>query len=175
MSIWAKKRRCLHRLLHFLELGLSRYGSRACAQCCNRCSQVLEFIRMIREGGCICGAVRFRADGEPLNVRICHCRLCQKAHASPFFARALFEQHAVVVTGPMSAYSSSDALERVFCQQCGTRMFSRRTNGTLIGIALVVFDDRNAFSPTEHVWVSEKVDWLKLNDELPKHAERSPG
>jgi hypothetical protein len=138
-------------------------------------SQILEFIRMMREGGCMCGAVRFKVDGAPLNVRICHCRLCQKAHASPFFARALFEQRAVVVSGATSAYPSSDALERVFCRQCGTRIFARRTNGTVIGVALAAFDDRNAFRPTEHVWVSEKVDWLKLNDGLPQYAERSPG
>ena len=54
-------------------------------------------------------------------------------------------------------------------------MFARRTNGTNIGIGLVVFDDRNAFAPAEHIWVSEKVDWLDLNDGLPKHREGSPG
>src|SRR5947208_9300685 len=100
---------------------------------------------MIREGGCLCGAVRFRCEGEPLNVCICHCRNCQKAMGSPFFARALFDQQALTVEGETARYPSSEALDRVFCKACGTRLFSRRTNGTVVGVALAVFDDRNAF------------------------------
>ncbi len=129
---------------------------------------------MIREGRCMCGAVRFRTSGEPLNVRACHCRNCQRALSSPFFARALFDQKAVAVDGPTAAHLSSPALERVFCKKCGTRLFARRTNGTYIGVSVAVMDDRNAFVPTEHIWVSEKVDWLNLNDGLPQHLERSP-
>jgi hypothetical protein len=129
---------------------------------------------MIREGRCMCGAVRFRTSGEPLNVRACHCRNCQRALSSPFFARALFDQQAVAVDGPTAAHLSSPALERVFCKECGTRLFARRTNGTYIGVSVAVMDDRNAFVPTEHIWVSEKVGWLSLNDGLPQHLERSP-
>ncbi len=128
---------------------------------------------MIREGGCLCGAVRFKAEGEPVNVRICHCRNCQKAMGSPFFARALFNQNTLTVEGDTARYASSEALDRVFCKICGTRLFSWRRNGTVACVALAVFDDRNAFAPTEHIWVSEKIDWVKLEDGLPQYRDGS--
>jgi hypothetical protein len=128
----------------------------------------------IHEGSCLCGAVRFKAEGDPVNVRVCHCRLCQKAMGGPFFARALFDQKALTIEGPTGRYPSSDHLERLFCQQCGTRLGARRKNGTMASIALALFDDRNAFSPTEHIWVSEKVDWLHVADDLPQFREGPP-
>ena len=129
---------------------------------------------MIREGRCLCGAVRFKAVGGPVNVRICHCRNCQKAMGSPFFARALFAQAALTVEGDSARYASSEATDRVFCKTCGTRLFSWRTNGTAAGVALATFDDRNAFTPTEHIWVKEKIGWVKLDDGLPQYPERAP-
>jgi len=129
---------------------------------------------MRHEGGCLCGAVRFSAEGEPLNVRVCHCRSCQKALAAPFFARALFDQRAVRLQGPVDRYPSSPALERLFCERCGTRIGSWRVNGTVAGLALALFDDPAAFAPTEHIWVSAKLPWLMLDDGLPQHAEGPP-
>jgi hypothetical protein len=129
---------------------------------------------MTREGGCLCGAVRFEAEGEPINVRTCHCRTCQKAMGSPFFARALFPQTVLTVRGETGRYASSEKLERVFCLTCGTRLFAWRTNGTAAGVALAVFDDRNSFAPTEHIWVSEKIDWVRLDDGLPQYPYGPP-
>ena len=129
---------------------------------------------MIREGGSLCGAVRFKCEGEPVNVRICHCRNCQKAMGSPFFARALFEQSAITVQGETACYPSSDQLDRVFCPRCGTRLFAWRKLGTRAGVALAAFDDRNAFAPTAHMWVSEKMDWVRLDDGLPQYPETGP-
>jgi hypothetical protein len=129
---------------------------------------------MTREGGCLCGAVRFKAEGEPINVRICHCRNCQKAMGSPFFARALFNQNALTVAGNTSRYASSEAIDRVFCTTCGTRLFSWRTSGTVAGVALAAFDDRNAFAPSEHIWVAEKMAWVKLEDGLAQYPGTVP-
>jgi hypothetical protein len=126
---------------------------------------------MVQEGGCLCGAVHFTCEGEPINVRICHCRKCQKAMGSPFFARALFDQRAITVNGDTGRFPSSDRLDRVFCRACGTRLFTWRRNGTAAGVALATFDDRNAFVPTEHIWVSEKIVWVRLDDGLPQYPE----
>jgi hypothetical protein len=128
----------------------------------------------VREGGCLCGTVRFKTEGEPINVRICHCRTCQKAMGSPFYARAMFEPHALRVEGEIGGYPSSKATLREFCKVCGTRLFSRRSNGTAVGIALATFDDRNAFAPTEHIWVSEKIQWVRIDDGLPQHQYGLP-
>jgi hypothetical protein len=126
---------------------------------------------MIREGGCLCGAVRFKARGEPIKVRVCHCRKCQKAMGSPFYARALFPQDALTIEGESARYPSSEQIERIFCKTCGTRLMSWRTNGTAAGVALATFDDRNAFAPTEHIWVDEKINWVKLDDGLLQYPE----
>ena len=129
---------------------------------------------MTREGGCLCGALRFKCEGEPVNVRICHCRNCQKAMGSPFFARALFEQSALTIEGETARYPSSDQLDRVFCRTCGTRLFAWRKVGTRAGVAIAAFDDRNALAPTAHIWVSEKMDWVRLDDGLPQYPETAP-
>jgi hypothetical protein len=93
---------------------------------------------------------------------------------SPFFARALFDQNSLTVEGDTARYASSETLDRVFCIRCGTRLFAWRRNGTAAGVALALFDDRNVFAPTEHIWVTEKMEWLKLEDGLPQYPEKPP-
>ena len=129
---------------------------------------------MTREGGCLCGAVRFKAEGEPLNVRICHCRTCQKAMGSPFFARAVFDQRALTVEGDTGRYPSSEMVDRIFCKTCGSRLFAWRKNPAVAGVAIAAFDDRNAFAPNEHTWVSDKMDWVRLDDGLPQYKQSVP-
>src|SRR5258708_24012706 len=121
-------------------------------------------IIMIREGGCLCGAVRFKAEGEPINVRICHCRNCQKAMGSPFFARALFDQKALTVEGETARYASSEVLDRVFCKICRTRLFAWRRNPAVTGVVLAAIDDRHAFTAPDHMSLTAKMISVTLQD-----------
>ena len=76
--------------------------------------------------------------------------------------------------GDTGRYPSSERVDRVFCKSCGTRLFSWRRNGTAAGVALATFDDRNALTPTEHIWVSEKIAWVRIDDGLPQYPESIP-
>lgn len=125
----------------------------------------------IHEGGCLCGQVRFRAEGEPVNVRLCHCHECQKAFSAPFFARAFFGGDQVTVSGETIGHPTSQRLMRVSCAKCGGRVWTARIDGSGYGLPLAAFDDPEAFMPTAHTWVSEKVPWLRLGDGLPQHEK----
>ncbi len=127
-----------------------------------------------RSGGCLCGQVRFTTEGEPLNVRFCHCRLCQRAMGAPFFARALFVRSAIRIEGETEAFPTSERIVRVFCPKCGTRIMAERVDGSAAGLALTLFDEPGAWAAECHIFTETMVPWLVFGDGLPQYPERPP-
>jgi hypothetical protein len=125
-------------------------------------------------GGCLCGACRYRTEAEPINVRACHCRICQKATGAPFYARVMVPLDSVRIEGPVGWYHSSPDLRRGFCPQCGTTLFSERAAANSIGLTMGSLDEPDRFVPAEHIWVSRKQAWLTLADDLPCYPEGPP-
>ncbi len=127
-------------------------------------------------GGCLCGAVRYVASGEPVNVRVCHCEQCRRSTGGAFWARALYSQDDVAIEGATAGYPTSGWLERVFCPKCGATLFSRSLDDrNVMGVSLVTLDHPAALAPTEHIFAEEMLPWLHLDDGLPRHARRPPG
>jgi len=127
------------------------------------------------EGGCLCGAVRYRASGEPLARTLCHCRSCRLASGAPSLAWVVFHiADFAFVKGAPAEFSSSPGVVRGFCPQCGTPLTYRRANkGNTIDVTTVTLDAANHFAPTKEIWVEHKLVWARLNDELPHYARSS--
>jgi hypothetical protein len=121
------------------------------------------------DGGCLCGAVRFTADGAPTRVNVCHCRMCRKASGAPMMAWATFPRAKVTFhpSAPRLRRSSS-RVERGFCGNCGSPLVWQRPDGATIDLAVGAFDDADALAPSEHIWTESRVRWLKLTDQLPR-------
>jgi hypothetical protein len=123
-------------------------------------------------GGCLCGQVRWEATAEPINVRQCHCRNCQRATGGAFFARALFMDDDVERTGNTTRWASSERLHRLSCTRCGTPVFAEPQDGPWIAVALTTLDDPSALTPGSHIWVSRKLPWVHIDaDGLPQFPQ----
>lgn len=114
-----------------------------------------------RDGGCLCGSVRFRAESEPLRTLICHCKFCQRVTGSTSYAESMYALDAVGFSGePMERYShlsegSSKQVHVNFCRRCGTTIaltFERWPH--LCGISRGTFDEPNSVSIDSHIWTS---------------------
>jgi hypothetical protein len=77
----------------------------------------------VQEGGCACGAVRFRVRAAPQRVGLCHCMTCRKIHGSAFGVYAVFERGDVEFSGHTSVWESSQTGRRHFCPVCGSVAF----------------------------------------------------
>jgi hypothetical protein len=122
-------------------------------------------------GGCLCGQVRWVARAEPINVRLCHCRNCQRATGGPFFARALFNDPDVERSGATTRWASSGRLHRLSCARCGTPIFAEPQDGPWIAVSIATLDGPEALQPGSHIWVSEKRAWTRIGDGLPQYPQ----
>ena len=126
----------------------------------------------IHSGGCLCGQVRWRAAAAPANVRVCHCRSCQRWTGAPFYARAIFLAGDIERTGETTRWPTSPRVDRLSCARCGTPLFAEpKDPPARLGVALASFDDPRAVRPEVHIWTCEKLDWLAIDDGLPQFEQ----
>jgi hypothetical protein len=135
------------------------------------------------DGGCTCGAVRYRLTTRPLFVHCCHCTWCQRETGSAFAVNALIEaanvtllKGAPVKTTLPSASGKGQIVSR--CPTCGIVVWSNYAGaGELINFIRVgTLDDSSLVPPDIHIYTSTKLPWVILPDAVtavPEYYRRS--
>lgn len=114
------------------------------------------------EGGCYCGQIRYKANGEALYKSQCHCRECQyisggSANVIIGMSAAGFEYTKGEPKG-FCRDDLDDGVTREFCAECGTHILTRAPAvENMLFIKVGTMDDPSLYGmPEAAVYVSEK-------------------
>jgi len=124
------------------------------------------------EGGCLCGAVRYRAEAEPSLPTLCHCTSCRRAAGAPAVAWVTFpkDRFAFTLSAP-TRFRSSPSVLRSFCARCGTSLgYEREELPHEIDITTASLDQPERFAPLDHTWTSERLRWWRPEPRWPEFA-----
>ena len=121
------------------------------------------------EGGCLCGAVRFVATGQPKGVYWCHCESCRKHSGAPVSVFVAFERSACTFSkGEITKFDSTPGrTRRGFCARCGSTLTCESLRGPLATethFHVGAFDEAGHLRPTRHVFAEERLPWLHTVD-----------
>lgn len=131
---------------------------------------------MAETGRCLCGSVTWAYEGDPTWACHCHCDDCRRNCAAPMVSFIGVPLANFAWTGATpSHYASSKGVKRHFCGTCGTPMaFQAEHYVGEIHVYAASLDDPTTFKPEFHVYYREKLPWVHISDDLPKHAGNAP-
>jgi hypothetical protein len=122
-----------------------------------------------QEGGCACGAVRYKLTAAPLIIHACHCRDCQRLTGTAFVTniwieRSFVEANHAPLDSKMVTAGSGKPHEVFRCQACGTALWSKyhAAPGDTVLVRAGTLDDPGAVAPDVHIFTRSKMPWLQL-------------
>jgi hypothetical protein len=125
-----------------------------------------------REGGCACGALRYRMTAEPMFVHCCHCLNCQRQTGSAFAINLLIEAARVEVLHgtpqPVDAPRDDGTVQRIFrCADCQVAVFSEYSSPGVWFVRGGTLDEPRSVAPDVHIFTRSKVGWVTLPGGVP--------
>lgn len=130
------------------------------------------------EGGCTCGAVRYRMTSRPMFVHCCHCRSCQRETGASFALNALIEADRVVLLqgAPETVDTPSESgkgQKIVRCPNCRVALWSHYGGaGEAISFVRVgTLDNPDLLPPDIHIYTRSKQSWVILPPGVPAVAD----
>lgn len=131
------------------------------------------------DGGCYCGAVRYRTDGEPTMRAQCHCRECQYiTGGGPNFFMMVPAEGFAYTKGAPSSFTRKDIerpVTREFCETCGTHLATRLASLPSLVLKVGTLDDPGLFgAPQVAIFMADSQPFHVVGEEIPRF-DRMPG
>jgi hypothetical protein len=129
-------------------------------------------------GGCLCGALRYEARGEPMYAGHCYCADCRKASGSGFIPFLGFESSAVTFSGRSQTYAcpaaNGNIAVRNFCATCGGLVFGGEVGkDESFTIYAGSLDQPSLFKPSIAIFTEGRPEWAAIAPHL-QVFERGP-
>lgn len=129
------------------------------------------------DGGCLCGAVRYRVSGPMLSSGTCFCRTCRLAAGAQSVAWFVVPADRCVFTaGRMTTFHSSPEVTRGFCGACGTSLTYQHADAAdEIELTTASLDEPQHVPPRHEIWHAHRVSWAASNEAIPRFLRDSQG
>lgn len=117
-------------------------------------------------GGCLCGTVRYRFEGEPLAFYACHCTDCQRQTGSAFGLSLVVRRDDLeLVDGEPARFEvpMEDGRTKCgrFCGKCAARVWGEPVrHPELFVLRPGSFDEPGSYRPWGDIWTSSAQPWV---------------
>lgn len=127
-------------------------------------------------GSCLCGAVKYTINAQPLRAAQCHCDDCRKSTGTGHASNAFFNKDDVIIEGTTNSFAATNDAGskniRHFCPNCGSRLFgTNNVNTQIISVSAGTLDDSSWFKPNAIVYHKRKPVWDVMDDSVPTFDE----
>jgi hypothetical protein len=132
------------------------------------------------EGGCQCGAVRYRLNAAPLTVYTCHCKDCQRmSGATGTMSMFVRRDDVVLLQGELTAYDkaadSARTVRMLGCGECGTKMWNEPlASPAFLVIKPGTLDDMGWAVPVGNIWTASRAPWVEIDETLVNFPGQPP-
>jgi len=120
------------------------------------------------EGGCACGAVRYRLTRAPFAVYTCHCTDCQTLSASVFSLNGVVRANQLeIIRGELKMWlrtaESGNQIPQHVCAHCGVRIFTEPPDGSgTRTLRLGTLDDTRWLVPAAAIYMKSAQPWVRM-------------
>jgi len=130
------------------------------------------------EGGCVCGAVRYRLLEDPLEIHVCHCTRCQTVSGSAFVMCMPVHTRSLELLGSAPEaveFEDPDGLAKRHrrCPNCGCCLWGEIEGlPEVLALQAGTLDDTSSLEPIAHIWTSSAQPWIEIPTDLLRYEKQ---